>query len=227
MKIKLDNLWYRYLGSSRWSLKNISLELGEEITVILGPNGSGKTTLLKLASLIYKPIKGRVEINGKDFWSIKRADERTSIRRSIVYVHENPILIRGTALENIAYGLIIRGYEKERALRIADRLMESFNAGHLKERSRSNLSAGEAQLVSIMRALAISPSILLLDEPITHLDLEKRKALIRMLRSKLKEGLRLVMATHDHQMAAELADKIVLLEDGEIIAEGRPEEVLR
>lgn len=224
--ISLRDVWYRYRGSSGWALRGVNACFGGGVTAVVGPNGSGKTTLLKVSSLIYRPSKGTVHIGGKDFWGIDDPGERTEIRRCAVYVHERPILVRGTALYNVAYGLTIRGYKLSDALRIASEIMDSLGVGYLKGKDRRGLSAGEAQLVSIMRAVAVRPRYLFLDEPVAHLDLEKRRVLISLVRKEASRGVACVIATHDYHLATTLADRVIVMEDGRVAVEGPPEEVL-
>ncbi len=220
MSIKLEEIWFRYPRNPKWILKGISLTFKEsEVTVVVGPNGSGKTTLLKIASLLYKPLRGFVEAWGNDFWSLT-GDAKTKLRRRVVYVHEKPILIKGTALHNVAYGLLLRGFSREESLRIAENLFTRFGVPYLKGKPASMLSAGESQLVSLLRAIVVNPSLLFLDEPMAHLDLGKRRIVLSMIRDLVKNGVGVVIATHDFSLARSLADKVVILEEGAIAAEG-------
>jgi len=106
--IKLRGVWHHYPDASSWALKDVSVELGSGgITLVAGHNGSGKTTLLKIAALIYRPTRGEVTVNGRDFWILEEA-EKIMVRRRITYIHEKPVLTRGRVLENIMYPLRIR-----------------------------------------------------------------------------------------------------------------------
>ena len=226
MSLKLEGVWFKYTRSQRWALRNISVEFREgEIAVIIGPNGSGKTTLLKVSALLYKPLRGLVRAWGRNFWSLGDGD-RVNLRRRVIYVHEKPILIKGSTLHNIAYGLLLRGYSRTSAFEIADRLIEKLGIPHLRDKPINMLSAGEAQLVSVLRAMAVNPRLLLLDEPVAHLDLRKRRLIVSMMKELTESGVGCVMATHDYSLAESVADRVIVLEDGSLVADDKPEAVL-
>ena len=215
MSIRLKNIWFRYSGMDKWVLENISYEFKEKnIYVVIGPNGSGKTTLFKIASLIYKPLKGSVFTWDRDFWRLKDK-EALIFRRKIVYVHEKPVLLHGSVLYNIAYGLIIRGYGKEDAFKKARDYMNELGLTYLLDKNVNELSAGEAQLVSLARALILEPRMIFLDEPLAHIDIEKRKIVLDLIH-RLKERAGIAIATHDIYLAYMLADEIISIENGKI-----------
>ncbi|GAB6147505.1 energy-coupling factor ABC transporter ATP-binding protein [Stetteria hydrogenophila] len=210
--IRLEGVWFRYPRSG-WVLRGVSLELpGRGATVILGPNGSGKTTLLKVAGLIYKPARGRVEAWGVDAWS-GDGRARAEARRRVVYVHEKPIMLKGSVLDNIAYGLRLRGIPRDEALERARRAASLLGIEGLLDKPAKRLSAGQGQLVAIARALAVEPGILLLDEPTANLDWRARRRVIELLED-LKGRIGVVIATHDHHLAGKLADRLIIVEEG-------------
>ncbi len=214
--IRLVNTWYKYPGSKNWALKNINLVFREDKAyAVIGPNASGKTTLLKITALLYKPVKGRIEAWDKDYWSLPR-DKMIELRRRIVYVHEKPILLRGTVLHNLAYGLILRGHDKQTAEKKASRLLEKLGLTSLAHKKNKQLSAGEAQLVAILRAIILEPRILVLDEPLAHLDTSKRKKILELLTILKQTGTGIIIATHDYYIAETLTEKTIQLENGEI-----------
>ncbi len=224
--IELRGVWHAYPGSRRWALEGVDLEIREgRILAVVGPNGSGKTTMLRLAGTLYRPTRGTVRLWGSDFWA-SDGSQRLRLRRLVVYVHEKPVLVRGTALHNVAYGLLLRGYPSEEALERARSVMERMGVAGLASRERGQLSAGEAQLVSILRAVAAEPRVLLLDEPTAHLDLEKRRRLASLLRELRDRGMGVVVATHDYLLARRVADEAVVLEEGRIRVRGPPGRVL-
>ncbi|OWJ54865.1 energy-coupling factor ABC transporter ATP-binding protein [Pyrodictium delaneyi] len=211
--IRLKDVWYRY-SDNNWVLRGIDVEIREgEVLAIVGPNGAGKTTLMKIAAGIYRPLRGRVEAWGRDLWEAPGA-ERLALRRRIVYVHERPILIRGTVLDNIAYGLRIRGLDREKAQRRALEAARLLGIDGLLDRPATGLSRGQQQLVAIARALAVEPKILLLDEPFAHLDREKRRLLLNVLEKLASSGTGAAIATHDTYLAARIASRAVLVENG-------------
>lgn len=176
-----------------------------------------------MLGLIYRPQRGRVYVNGKDYWASGQ-DERLELRRKIVYVHETPVLLRGTVLYNVAYGLRLRGSSEAEALATAEAWLKRLKIEHLAEK-RGGLSAGEAQMVAIARALALNPRVLLLDEPLSNLDYEKRRIALRVLKDYSRRGI-IVIATHDHLAAATLVSRAAILGEGRIVKLGGIEEVL-
>lgn len=215
MSLKLVDVWYKYPGDNRWVLKGVSYEFRiGMIYVVLGPNGSGKTTLLKTASLLYRPLKGRILTWDMDYWNLPR-DKRLVVRRRIIYVHEKPILLRGTTTLNIAYGLIIRGVDKGEALERARRLLSDLGLDHLADKNVDELSMGEAQITSILRALITKPKLLFLDEPLNHIDIEKRETIIELL-EKLKKNMGIIISTHDTYLAERIADETIIIKNGRI-----------
>ena len=223
--IQLRGVWFRYLGS-HWVLRGVDLELGKPgVTVIVGPNGSGKTTLMKLASLIYRPQRGSVLVDGRDAWALG-GGERLKLRRRIVYVHEKPVMLKGSVWDNIAYGLRIRGVDEGELERRVERAASSLGIDGLLGERADKLSAGQAQLVAIARALAVEPEVLMLDEPFAHLDRAKRRILLGLLSDLRAKGARVVIATHDTFLASRIASRTVIIEDGRVVEANSIEEAL-
>ncbi len=229
MNIKLMNVWYKY-PPDKIALKNISLDLESRTIIVVGPNASGKTTLLKLVSLIHKPWKGKILVDRKDYWSLDRR-EQLSIRRKIVYVHEKPVFIRGTILDNILLGFKIRGINTSKtdlAEKISE-LLKIFNLDNILDLKPKTLSAGQLQLVSIIRALALEPELLVLDEPTANLDNEKRKILFEYLEEYINKNSRrrIIIATHDLLIPLLLENSyVIVLSNGEIVGKGFASETL-
>jgi len=216
--IKLRGVWHRYLDASSWALKDVSIELGsDEIILVAGHNGSGKTTLLKIAALIYRPTRGEVAVDGRDFWMLDEA-EKIMVRRRITYIHEKPVLMRGNVLENIMYPLRIRGLGREDAAMKAKMVMRELELMDLADKSAKELSAGQSQLVAIARALVAEPELILLDEPFAHLDSRKSGLVAQALQARMRNGVGIVIASHSRGELPEglELDRIIVLEDGRI-----------
>jgi len=218
--IRLVDVWFRYSSKREWVLKGISIFFKpQETSIIMGANGSGKTTLLKIAALLYKPCKGKVLVDGKSFWELDK-NKRLLLRRKVVYVHEKPILLRGPVIYNIAYGLMLRGVKVDKAIWKAEELLNEIGMGHLANKDSKSLSAGEAQLAAIIRALILEPEIAFLDEPFAHLDRQKRKRLIELLELFKSRGTGFVITTHNDAVLKNLSiDRILTLEDGTFVEE--------
>lgn len=190
MDIELRNVWYSY-DKVNYVLKGVSLKLSSGLHIIAGPNGSGKTTLLKVASLIYKPTRGEVIVNNSNYWDL--SPDNTSIRKEVVYVHEKALLIRGSVKNNLELGLKLRGINDDSTLKY---FIERYSLSGVIRKDVRKLSAGQAKLVSIIRALAVKPKALLLDEPLNHIDVNNTALLIEDLTKLVRDGSTVVIATH-------------------------------
>ncbi|RLE78525.1 MAG: hypothetical protein DRJ51_09415, partial [Thermoprotei archaeon] len=204
--------WYRYPGGNKYVIKGVTFSFKKGILSIAGPNGSGKTTLLKLISGLLKPVKGSVIIEEKNLWSLDEKT-RTAIRREIIYVHEKPVLFKGTVMENVSYPLKLRGSGKGERLARAIEALKLLGIEDIAHEKTRNLSAGQAQLVSIARALAVKPKYLLLDEPTSNLDAKREEALLKLLRDIAQKGTVLLVASHEKRILR-IADRALLLKDG-------------
>jgi len=201
--IDLRDVWFRYPDSPQWVLRGVNLQINRGSAVVVrGPNASGKTTLLKVAALLYRPVKGFVLVDSVDPWGSGRVVE---FRRRIVYVHDKPILLRRVSiLENAALGLLIRGMSREEAFRRAREILKSLEADYLIEKKVDELSAGEKQLISIVRAIAVEPEFMLLDEPFTNLDEKRRRFIAALLNEFKRRGTGIVIASHLYEVLSDL-----------------------
>jgi iron complex transport system ATP-binding protein len=210
-------------------LDGASLALGfGEVLVLAGRNGAGKTTLLRIATGLAAPSAGRVELEGRSLAQLTRAE----IARSVALVpQDTQVPFPFSALEIVLMGraphLRAFGFESREDRRIAGACMERLGIAGLAARGIDELSGGERQLVSIARALAQEPRVLLLDEPSAHLDLAHRLALEALLRDLAREGKAALLVSHDLAGAARVADRIALLASGRVLASGAPRDVLR
>lgn len=218
--IELKNVSFAYVSED--VLKDVNLTFGLGVTAIIGPNGSGKTTLLKLAAAIYRPRMGEVLIDGIDPWSASET-VRISARRNVVYVHEKPVMLRGSVADNIAYGLRIRNVPAEEVIARTEEALEMLGIKYLANERAQTLSAGQQQKVALARALAVRPKNLLLDEPTANLDKNGRETFMELIRELASRGVCIAIATHDRLLALKLTDKIVLVEDKTVTFVENPE----
>ncbi|PUA33689.1 MAG: ABC transporter [Zestosphaera tikiterensis] len=217
--IKLVNVWFKYVGGREWVLKDVNLEFRRgEVVVLRGPNASGKTTLMKVASLIYKPSKGSVVVNDDmDVWS-RGGDYLVKYRRMVTYVSEKPVMFKGTVYDNIAYGLTLRNYSLSEVERRVYEVSRKLGIEHMLDKDVKVLSAGEKQVVSLARALVLTPAIMFLDEPLTNVDEDRRKTVINALKEFKSLGSGLVIATHLYEGLDEInPDKVVILKNGVVV----------
>jgi ABC-type sulfate/molybdate transport systems ATPase subunit len=188
---------------------------------VLGPNGAGKSTLLRALARL-----GRYHVTGEVLLDGHPAEPR-ELRRAVAAVLQRPILRRGTVRANAAAGLRLRGVGRAESVRRSAPWLDALGVGHLGDRDARTLSGGEAQRVALARALAVSPRVLLLDEPFAGLDATTRTDLLADLRAVL-DGIdtATVLVTHDRHEARALAAETALLVAGRIRQLGPTEHVL-
>lgn len=213
----------------RFHLKSVNLAIKEGgFFGIIGPNGSGKTTLLRAITRILKPEKGEILLRGKNIW---RIDFR-ELARTIAVVSQNV----STDELNVGEFVLLSRIPHYRGLQfletrhdeeVADNAMILTDTLKFKERSMSEISGGERQLVLIARALAQEPKFLLLDEPTSHLDITHQVRILDLLKKLNRElSLTVIIVLHDLNLASEYCDRVALLSDGAVYKEGLPEDVL-
>jgi sulfate/thiosulfate transport system ATP-binding protein len=208
------------------ALGNISLGIPSgELVALLGPSGSGKTTLLRIIAGLEFADSGTVRFDGKDI------TDRTARERQVGFVFQHYALFRHmTVFENIAFGLRVRprnARPPEAKIRAkVHELLQLIQLENLAQRYPSQLSGGQRQRVALARALAVEPNVLLLDEPFGALDAKVRQELRRWLRQLHDEiHITSVFVTHDQEEALELANKVVVMNQGRIEQIGSPDEV--
>lgn len=209
-------------------LNDISLDIPSgEMVALLGPSGSGKTTLLRIIAGLESQSGGRLSFHGTDVSRVHARD------RQVGFVFQHYALFRHmTVFDNVAFGLtVLPRRERPNAAAIKQKvqqLLEMVQLAHLANRFPSQLSGGQKQRVALARALAVEPQILLLDEPFGALDAQVRKELRRWLR-QLHEELKFtsVFVTHDQEEAMEVADRVVVMSQGNIEQADAPERVWR
>lgn len=184
------------------------------IHAVVGPNGSGKTTLLALLDLLEAPDGGEIRYGGA---SVRSTTEAVALRRRMAYVMQDPYLFRGTVLDNLTYGLKLRGLSRADARQRATRCLERMGLKGFEKRRASRLSGGEVKRVAIARALVIEPDILLLDEPTANVD-RSRVHLIEdeIRRVNTEQATTVILTTHDLDQARRLTSSIVSLVAGRI-----------
>ncbi|UQY43117.1 sulfate/thiosulfate ABC transporter ATP-binding protein CysA [Erwinia sp. PK3-005] len=209
-------------------LNDISLDIPSgQMVALLGPSGSGKTTLLRIIAGLEHQNSGQIRFHEKDVSRVHARD------RQVGFVFQHYALFRHmTVFDNIAFGLtVLPRRERPSAAAIKQKvtqLLEMVQLGHLANRYPAQLSGGQKQRVALARALAVEPQILLLDEPFGALDAQVRKELRRWLR-QLHEELKFtsVFVTHDQEEAMEVADRVVVMSQGNIEQVGAPDDVWR
>jgi ABC-type cobalamin/Fe3+-siderophores transport system ATPase subunit len=226
-----SNLSYGYPrhGDSRFSLNGVSVEVPRgSLTGLLGPNGCGKTTLLKLLAGMLTPHEGTVTLNGD---SLRRLTRREIARHIAVVPQETHPAFDYSVMEMVLMGrhphLGLLQLEGPADLALAREALQATGTAHLAYRAYMTLSGGEKQRVIIASALTQASDVLLLDEPTASLDLGYQLEVAALLsRLNRDRGVTMLMATHDLNLAAALCDRLVLMRDGRVLAEGATNEVL-
>ncbi len=220
--LSVEELRIRRGGVLVLNVPHFSINTEEKVAVI-GPNGAGKSSLLLGLACLIGRESGRIVFRGEE---ITPRDEIT-FRRRIAMVFQEPLLFDTTVLDNVAEGLRIRKIRRDEARDRAKESLDLFRIGHLAGRSAHKLSGGEAQRVSLARAFAVRPELILMDEPFSSLDLPTRIELAEDLGRILHEsGTTAIIATHDRIEAFRVVDRLMVMDDGAVVQEGTPRDVI-
>ena len=211
-------------------LKGIDLKVEKgEVVVIIGPSGSGKTTFLRSINFLEHPDAGEL-IVGSLHVNCKEATKKDilQIRRHTAMVFQLYNLFKNkTALENVMEGLVIaQKIPKVRAEETSRQLLDKVGLREKYDAYPSQLSGGQQQRVGIARALALNPEVILFDEPTSALDPELVGEVLNVMKQVAKEGLTMLVVTHEMSFAKDIADRVVFMDGGVIVEQGKPREVL-
>lgn len=204
-------------------LKGISTQIQKgEVVVLLGVSGSGKSTFLRCLNRLEEPTSGQVIIEGQPV----TAANVNQIRQQVGMVFQQfNLFAHKTALENITLSPTkVKEIDPKLAKEQALRLLEKVGLGDKANYYPSQLSGGQQQRVAMARALAMEPKIMLFDEPTSALDPEMTSEVLNVMRNLAKEGMTMVVVTHEMGFAREVADRLILLDQGVIVEEGTPKE---
>ena len=217
--MRMKSVWFSYNGHE--ALRGVDLSVAPgEFVALMGRNGSGKTTLLKHIVGLLRPERGRVELFGEDI----RSKDVEDIARRVGYVPQNPgsLLFADTLREELdftrrSHRLEIGGYHD---------LLDSLHLSHLADTYPRDLSGGERQRAAMAAILVAEPDIILLDEPTRGLDYHQKRALARFLTDKRQEGKAIVMSTHDVELVALCAERVIILAEGQVVVDGPARQVM-
>ncbi len=209
-------------------LKNLDFKFSaSEIVGIIGPNGAGKSTIIKLLSKVLKPSYGFVSIDGNNISEMSRMD----LAKQVAVVAQSAELPESFRVEEIVLmgrspHIGFFSSEREKDYRIVEEVMQRTDVFKFRTRRIATLSGGERQRVVLARALAQEPKYLLLDEPTNHLDLNYSIDLLRFLKQEAQNGLAVLIILHDLNLASRVCDRILVVEDGQLVGQGKTEEVI-
>ena len=212
-------------------LKNIDLRIAKgEVVVIMGPSGSGKTTLIRSLNFLEMPDSGRVRICGVEI-SNAGSNPSAPVRRQILAIRQKTAMVfqsfnlfpHMTALENVIEGLVsVKGQNKESARERGSALLKKVGLEQKAAEYPGRLSGGQKQRVAIARALAMDPEVILFDEPTSALDPELRDDVLKVMRDLAREGMTMLVVTHETRFARDVADRVVFMEGGVILEDTTP-----
>jgi len=227
--IELRNL-HKYFGGNE-VLRGIDFDVKPgSVVVILGPSGSGKSTLLRCINLLDIPQQGTIRLNGMTVdCRHARKKEILEIRRNTAMVFQNfNLFSHMTALQNVCEGLVtVRKMDKREACEIARGHLDKVGLGAKEDHYPAQLSGGQQQRVAIARALAMNPKVILVDEPTSALDPELVQEVLGVMRSLAKEGITMVVVTHELSFAREVGTEVVFLDQGRILERAGAEDFFR
>lgn len=210
-------------------LKNINLTVNKgDVIVILGPSGAGKTTLLRCINFLENADSGFLSFDEIQT-PLNHAKKKViaKIRKKTAFVFQNYNLFKNkTALENVMEGLTIgRKIPKNEALKIAKEALDKVGLSDRYDFYPSSLSGGQQQRVGIARAIAVSPDVILFDEPTSALDPELIGDILDIMKTLAKEGITMIIVTHEMNFAQEVSNHVIFMDDGIIIEEGSADEI--
>ncbi len=224
--IKVDNIKKHYKGGKIKALNGASLEVNKgEVVVIIGPSGSGKSTMLRSLNLLEVPTEGHIIFEGVDITDKKVDINIHRQKMGMVFQHFN-LFPHMTIIDNMTIGPVkLLKMSKEDAEKRAFELLDRVN---LKDRAKSypnQLSGGQKQRVAIARALCMNPDVMLFDEPTSALDPQMVGEVLNVMKDLAKQGMTMLVVTHEMGFAREVATRVIFMDEGTIIEDGTPSEV--
>lgn len=209
-------------------LKGIDEHIAKgEVVVVIGPSGSGKSTFLRCLNLLETPTSGKIEFEGKDITSKETNIDKMREKMGMVFQQFN-LFPHKTVCENICMAPVkVKGVSKEQAKETAVNLLKKVGLLDKIDAYPSSLSGGQKQRIAIARALAMQPDVMLFDEPTSALDPEMVGEVLNVMKDLAKEGMTMVVVTHEMGFAREVGDRILFMDQGKILEEGTPEEVFQ
>ena len=226
---EVNDVCFAYRNQPALDGLSLKIQSGQRVA-LLGANGSGKSTALRLLDALHFPASGELRAFGNVLDEDGFADDdfNFAFRRKVGFVFQNPDvqLFNPTVFDEVAFGPLQMGWDKERILQGVEEILARFSIAHLKERPPHRLSGGEKKRVALASVLILEPEVLLLDEPTAALDPESQGEVIRFLIESRATGRTIVTATHDLHIVEAIADHVYVLAQGRVVGEGKPADIL-
>ena len=223
--IRVQGLEKRF-GESIHALNGVDTEIKKgEVVVVIGPSGSGKSTFLRCLNLLEMPTAGRITFEGVDITDPKVNINLHRQKMGMVFQHFN-LFPNMTVLKNMTVAPVtLRKKSKEAAEAMAKQLLERVGLADRADAYPNQLSGGQKQRIAIVRALCMEPDVMLFDEPTSALDPEMVGEVLDVMKQLAREGMTMVVVTHEMGFAREVGDRVIFMDGGRIIEQGTPEDV--
>ncbi len=226
--VELKNI-HKSFGSNH-ILKGVNMSIGKgEVVVILGPSGSGKTTLLRTINFLDAADEGTISVSGFEVDAKKHSKSQViELRRKTAMVFQNYNLFANkTILENVMEGLVtVKKFKKSDAKEMSLEILKKVGLEQRCDFYPAQLSGGQQQRAGIARALILDPDVILFDEPTSALDPELVGEVLNTIKAVAQTGITMIVVTHEIAFAREVASRVVFMEGGVVVEEGKPEEIL-
>ncbi len=222
--IKVNNL-HKYFGKLE-VLKGVNNHIKKgEVVVVIGPSGSGKSTFLRCLNLLEEPTDGEIIFDGQSI-TLKENDINKQREKMGMVFQQFNLFPHLSVLDNITLAPTkVKNFSKEKAEEIGVSLLERVGLKDKANAYPKQLSGGQKQRIAIARALAMSPAVMLFDEPTSALDPEMVGEVLEVMKELAKEGMTMVVVTHEMGFAREVGDRVLFMDQGVILEEGTPEEI--
>ena len=224
--IKVEKLQKHFKGGQIHAIDGVSAEIERgKVVVVIGPSGSGKSTFLRCLNLLEVPTGGTIHFDGTDITNPANDINQYRQRMGMVFQHFN-LFPHMTILRNMTLApMKLLKRSEEEANRRAMELLERVGLADRAHAYPSQLSGGQKQRIAIVRALCMEPEVMLFDEPTSALDPEMVGEVLEVMQSLAKDGMTMVVVTHEMGFAREVADRVIFMADGKIVEEGSPQEI--
>ena len=226
--ITVENLKKHYLGGKVKALDGLNAEIKKgEVIVVIGPSGSGKSTFLRSLNLLELPTDGKIVFDGEDITAAKVNINRHRQKMGMVFQHFN-LFPNMTILRNMTIAPTkLLGKTKEEAETQAMTLLNRVGLADRCNAYPSQLSGGQKQRIAIVRSLCMSPEVMLFDEPTSALDPEMVGEVLDVMRELARDGMTMVVVTHEMGFAKEVGSRVIFMDEGKIIEEGTPSDIFQ
>jgi ABC-type polar amino acid transport system ATPase subunit len=225
--VKISNL-DKYFGHLH-VLKNISLEvMPRQVVCLIGRSGSGKSTLLRCINFLEEPSHGTIEVDGIKVEGGEKGKQHRQLVHDVrlktgMVFQEFNLFPHMSVLENVIEGpVIVKGMDRQKAIELAEENLDNVGLLFKKDEYPMRLSGGQKQRVAIARALTMEPKVMLFDEPTSALDPELIGEVLNVMKRVAKEGMTMIVVTHEMGFAREVADRVLVMGDGELIEDAKP-----